>query len=71
MKVWVVFCNSCGSHYLIEKIFTSREAAEMYVLGDRMSDLFSTADVADFPGITWYYFKEHPTYRIEEHCVED
>lgn len=76
MKVWVVFGNSRGSHYeddcdLIEKIFTSREAAERFVMGDPASDMFDKVEVADCPGVSWYYFREYPTYRIEEHCVGD
>ena len=76
MKVYVVFANSRGSHYaedcdVIEKIFLSREAAEGYVRGDRMSDTFRKVEVAGCPGVSWYYFMEYPAYRIEEHIVED
>ena len=76
MKVYVVFANSRDSHYeedcdVIEKIFSSREAAEKFVMGDPVSDMFSKIEVADCPGVTWYYFMGTPVYRIEEHCVED
>ena len=76
MKVYVVFANSRGSYYeeecdSIEKIFSSREAAEKFVMDDPVSDMFSKIEVADCPGVTWYYFMERPAYRIEEHCVED
>ena len=76
MKAYVVFANSRGSHYeedcdVIEKIFSSREAAERHIRDDAVSDLFSKVEVADRPGVTWYYFMERPAYRIEEHCVED
>lgn len=76
MKVYVVFSNSHSSYYVedcdaIEKIFSSREAAEKFVMGDPVSDMFSKIEVADCPGVTWYYFMETPVYRIEEHCVED
>ena len=76
MKVYVVFANSRGSHYaedcdVIEKIFLFREAAEKFIMSDPVNDMFSKVEVADCPGITWYYFMETPVYRIEEHCVED
>ena len=76
MKVCVVFANSRGSHYeeecdSIEKIFSSREAAERFAMSDPVSDMFSKIEVADCPGVTWYYFMETPVYRIEEHAVED
>ena len=76
MKVCVVFANSRGSHYaedcdVIEKIFLSREAAEKFVTGDPVNDMFSKVEVADCPGVTWYYFLGTPVYRIEEHCIED
>lgn len=76
MKVYVVFTNSRGSHYeedcdVIEKIFLSRKSAEKFVVGDPVSDMFSKIEVADCPGVTWYYFLGDPVYRIEEHCVED
>ena len=76
MKVYVVFSNSRGSHYeedcdVIEKIFSSREAAEKFVMGDPVSDMFNKIEVADCPGVAWHYFMEYPVYRIEEHCVED
>ena len=76
MKVYVVFANSRDSYYAedcdtIEKIFSSREAAEKFVMDDPVSDMFSKIEVADCPGVTWYYFMEGHVYRIEEHCVED
>lgn len=76
MKVYVVFANSRGGHCeeeygVIEKIFSSREAAKKFVMGDPVSDMFSKIEVADCPGVTWYYFMESPVYRIEEHCIED
>lgn len=76
MKVYVVFANSRGCHYeeecdSIEKIFSSKEAAEKFVMGDPVSDMFGKIEVADCPGVTWYYFLGDPVYRIEEHCVED
>ena len=76
MKVYVVFVNSRDSRYeedcdVIEKIFSSREAAEKFVIGDPVSDVFNKVEVADCPGVTWYYFMEYPAYRIEEHCMED
>ena len=76
MKVYVAFANSRGCHYeeecgIIEKIFLSREAAERFVMGDPVSDMFSKIEVADCPGVTWYYFLGDPVYRIEEHYVED
>ena len=70
MKVYVVFANSRGSHYA-EKMFLSREAVEKFIMSDPVNDMFSKVEVADCPGITWYYFMETPVYRIEEHCVED
>ena len=76
MKVYVVFGNSRSSYYeedcnTIEKIFLSREAAEKFIMDDPVSDMFSKIEVADCPGVTWYYFLGDPVYRIEEHCVED
>lgn len=76
MKVYVVFANGRGSCYeddcdIIEKIFSSKEAAVKYVLEDVVSDMFNKIEVADCPGVTWYYFMDRPVYRIEEHCVED
>ena len=76
MKVYVVFANGQGGYCDddcdgIEKIFSSREAAERHIRDDAVSDLFSKVEVADCPGITWYYFMETPVYRIEEHCAED
>ena len=74
MKIYVVFTHSRGSHYeddCIEKIFSSREAAERHVLEDVMSDSFDKVEVADYPGVTWHYFMERPAYRIEEHYMED
>ena len=76
MKVYVVFANSRDSHYeegcdAIEKIFSSREAAEKFVMGDPVSDMFSKIEVADCPGVTWYYFLGDPVYRIEEHYIAD
>ena len=76
MKVYVVFANSRGSCYeencdVIEKIFSSREAAEKFVMGDPVSDMFNKIEVADCPGVAWYYFMEYPAYIIEEHCIED
>ena len=76
MKVYVVFANSRGSCYeedgdVIEKIFSSREAAEKFIMDDPVSDMFSTIEVAACPGVAWYYFVEYPAYRIEEHCIED
>lgn len=76
MKVYVAFANSRSSYYvedcdIIEKIFSSREAAEKFVMGDPVSDMFNKIEVADCPGVTWYYFMESPVYRIEEHCVEN
>lgn len=76
MKVYVVFANSRGAHYeddcdCIQKIFSSREAAEGYVRDDRMSGTFRKVEVAGCPGVSWYYFMEYPAYRIEEHVVED
>ena len=76
MKVYVVFANSRDSHYeeecdSIEKIFLSREASEKFVMGDPVSDMFNKIEVADCPGVTWYYFMEYLVYRIEEHCIED
>ena len=76
MKVYVVFFNSRDSHYeedgdAIEKIFLSMEAAEKFIMSDPVNDMLSKVEVADCPGITWYYFMETPVYRIEEHCVED
>lgn len=55
----------------LEKIFSSREAAEKFVMDDPVSDMFNKVEVADCPGVSWWYFTEYPTYRIEEHCVED
>lgn len=55
----------------LKRYFLSREAAEKFVMGDPVSDMFSKVEVADCPGVTWYYFMEYPVYRIEEHCVED
>ena len=76
MKVYVVFSNSRGGHYeeecnVIEKIFSSREAAEKFIMDDPVSDMFSKIEAADCPGATWYYFLGDPVYRIGEHCVED
>ena len=76
MKVYVVFANGQGGYCGddcdgIEKIFSSREAAERHIRDDAVSDLFSKIEVADCPGVTWYYFMERPAYRIEEYCVED
>ena len=76
MKVWVVFGSARSGCYeeecnIIEKIFSSREAAEKFVMGDPVSDMFSKIEVADCPGVTWYYFMGSSVYRIEEHCVED
>ena len=76
MKVYVVFANGQGGYCDddcdgIEKIFSSREAAERHIRDDAVSDLFSKVEVADCPGVAWYYFMERPAYRIEEHCVED
>lgn len=76
MKVYVVFANSRGAHYeddcdCIEKMFSSREAADKFVMDDPVNDMFSKVEVADCPGVTWYYFLGDPVYRIEEHCVED
>lgn len=76
MKAWVVFASARSGCYeeecdIIEKIFLSREAAEKFVMGDPVSDMFSKVEVADCPGVTWYYFLGDPVYRIEEHCVED
>ena len=76
MKVYVVFANSRGCHYeeeydSIEKIFSSREAAEKFVMGDPVSDMFGKIEVADCPGVTWHYFMGTPVYRIEEHAVEN
>ena len=76
MKIYVVFANSRGSYYVedcdaIEKIFSSREAAEKFVMGDPVSGMFSKIEVADCPGVTWYYFMGSSVYRIEEHCIED
>lgn len=76
MKVYVVFANSRDSYYkedcdVIEKIFLSRDAAEKFVMGDPVSDMLNKIEVADCPGVTWYYFMGTPVYRIEEHCVGD
>lgn len=76
MKVYAVFSNGQGGYCDddcdgIEKIFSSREAAEKFVMGDPVSDMFSKIEVADCPGVTWYYFMGTPVYRIEEHCIED
>lgn len=76
MKVCVVYTYGKSDFYddwseRLEKIFLSREAAEKFVMGDPVSDMFSKIEVADCPGVRWYYFRELPTYRIEEHCVED
>lgn len=76
MKVYVVFANSRDSHYekdydVIEKIFSSREAAEKFAMCDPVSDMFSKVEVADCPGVTWYYFMETPVCRIEEYCIVD
>lgn len=76
MKVYAVFANSRGAHYeddcdCIEKIFSSREAAERYVHYDPVGDMFRKVEVADCPGVSWYYFMEYPAYRIEEHEIED
>lgn len=76
MNVYVVFANSQGGYCDddcdgIEKIFSSKEAAEKYVLEDVVSDMFNKIEVADCPGITWYYFMKRPAYRIEEHEILD
>ena len=76
MKVYVVYSYGNSDFYddwveRLEKIFSSREAAERFVMGDPVSDMFSKIEVADCPGVTWYYFMETPVYRIEEHAVED
>lgn len=71
MKVYVVYnCYESWADRL-EKIFLSREAAEKFVMSDPVNDMFSKVEVADCPGITWYYFMETPVYRIEEYCAED
>ena len=75
MIVYLVF--SCQGGYSgeycdsVEKIFSSKDAAHRYVNDDVVSDLFSKVEVADCPGVTWYYFMDRPAYRIEERCVED
>ena len=71
MKVYVV--HNCYESWVerLERIFSSREAAEKFVMGDPVSDMFSKIEVADCPGVTWYYFLGDPVYRIEEHYVED
>ena len=76
MKVCVVYSYGKSDFYddwseRLEKIFSSREAAEKFVLDDPVNDMFSKVEVAGCPGVTWYYFMEYPAYRIEEHCVED
>lgn len=76
MKVCVVYSYGKSDFYddwseRIEKIFSSREAAEKFVMGDPVNDMFSKVEVADCPGVTWYYFLGDPVYRIEEHAVED
>lgn len=76
MTAWVVFASARSGCYeeecdIIEKIFLSREAAEKFVMGDPVNDMFSKVEAADCPGVTWYYFLGDPVYRIEEHCVED
>ena len=76
MKVCVVYSYGKSDFYddwseRLEKIFSSREAAEKFVMGVFVNDMFSKVEVADCPGVTWYYFMETPVYRIEEHCVGD
>ena len=44
--------------------FVMREAAEKFVMSDPVNDMFSKVEVADCPGITWYYFMETPVYKI-------
>ena len=70
MKVWIVYNHYDSWAGRLEKIFSSREAAEKFVMDDPVSDMFSKIEVAGCPGVTWYYFMEYPAYRIEEHCVE-
>lgn len=71
MKIYVVY--NCYESWVerLEKIFLSREAAEKFVMSDPVNDMFSKVEVADCPGITWYYFMETPVYRIEGYCAED
>ena len=76
MKVCMVYSYGNSDVYdewseQLEKIFSSREAADKFVMDDPVSDMFSKVEVADCPGVTWYYFLGDPVYRIEEHCVED
>lgn len=76
MKVCVVYSYGKSDFYddwseRIEKIFSSREAAEKFVTGDPVNNMFSKVEVADCPGVTWYYFLGDPVYRIEKHAVED
>lgn len=61
MKVCVVYSYGNSDFYdewseQLEKIFSSREAAERFIMGDPVSDMFSKIEVADCPGVTWYYF---------------
>ena len=71
MKIYVVY--NCYESWVerLEKIFLSREAAEKFVMSDPVNDMFSKVEVADCPGITWYYFMETPEYRIAGYCAED
>ena len=76
MRVCVVYGYGKSDFYddwseRLEKIFSSREAAEKFVMGDPVNEMFSKVEVADCPGVTWYYFLGTPVYRIEEHAVED
>ena len=79
MKAYLVFSNqggydnSYGDGYCnsVEKVFSSKEAAERFVNDDCISDMIRKIEVADCPGVTWYYYMDCPAKRIEEHVLED
>lgn len=70
MKVYVVYTYGRGYEY-VERIFSSKEVAERFVLEDLLSDQFEKIEESDCPEITWYYIKEYPVYRIQEYYVVD